>query len=666
MLAAVTKVRAPDSGLELDLWNRVFSRLEVSLLRLEELACFLFDRRLSNAELGEVPRVVARLAGSLVSHGFSSVADQTIQIGELLVEPDAGPANAVLLATKIERARVRLAERAEWVHVSSKSGDSVSMDGQSGAPFDEVAWALAEQGMKLAEGTSSASASVVVAGELAGEDVRRLCEVALQTNPMRPLVVVVDGDRPAQRIAALATATTILNYEPGSGSDVLIEVQRCLQLRSVAPIVSVYGDGAGWLSAQLQDRGVASSQSETLTQLLQTTRLSAAEGGLEQGQQTTVPDHTIVLTPLPAEARWQGSHHERFSILRIIRTDPALRHAKVVVIDERADQARRREAFRKGADCYFGTDVDIDELAIRIKADATRQRQGHGLRPAPDCSLYPWSDAAQLVDVYRDQAVRKGSPLGVAVLHTASPRSRTPIFDGQVAQEFRTGTVVSRHNESALVIAVPGLGRKGLVDRVRLLLENLDMSDEGLSAVCFQLPPDATDLEDVLSKATSYRSPTEPLNRQPLNKQPSDSQAVSSVVAFAHVGGLPQRDDVLVVDQEVAVASVLVSALERRGLQVARHDDGLRALAYLHKLGPTSLPRVLLVDLNLRDIQGLQFLRLLSESGLLQHMQVIVLAANHDEALLRKAFALGADDFVPKPLSAPLLVRRVQNALGTS
>ena len=81
--------------------------------------------------------------------------------------------------------------------------------------------------------------------------------------------------------------------------------------------------------------------------------------------------------------------------------------------------------------------------------------------------------------------------------------------------------------------------------------------------------------------------------------------------------------------------------------------------------GRGRLPRVVILELDQRGVDGLQLLRQLRESGLMGRVKVIVLSGRSQESDLKRAFELGADDFVTKPFSAPLLLHRVQKAVGS-
>ena len=87
-------------------------------------------------------------------------------------------------------------------------------------------------------------------------------------------------------------------------------------------------------------------------------------------------------------------------------------------------------------------------------------------------------------------------------------------------------------------------------------------------------------------------------------------------------------------------------------LHVAR--DGVEGLAFLRREGrhagaPT--PDVILMDLNMPRLSGLELLDILKEDPQLQHIPVIVLTTSDARADQERAHTLGARAFVTKPLN---------------
>lgn len=113
--------------------------------------------------------------------------------------------------------------------------------------------------------------------------------------------------------------------------------------------------------------------------------------------------------------------------------------------------------------------------------------------------------------------------------------------------------------------------------------------------------------------------------------------------------------DILIVEDEPDIASLIAQALQREGLaarQASNLAEARRALA-------DRLPAVLLVDLGLADGSGLQLVREMAGRGPF----MMVVSGQGDEVDRVLALELGADDFVAKPFSARELVARVRALL---
>ena len=113
---------------------------------------------------------------------------------------------------------------------------------------------------------------------------------------------------------------------------------------------------------------------------------------------------------------------------------------------------------------------------------------------------------------------------------------------------------------------------------------------------------------------------------------------------------------ILVIEDEPAIRSVLRVLLEAEGYRFIEADTAMRAEieARSHK------PDLLLVDLGLPDGDGLKVIRKVRAWS---PVPVIVLSARTMEEQKIAALDAGADDYVTKPFSAPELLARVRAAL---
>jgi DNA-binding response OmpR family regulator len=114
---------------------------------------------------------------------------------------------------------------------------------------------------------------------------------------------------------------------------------------------------------------------------------------------------------------------------------------------------------------------------------------------------------------------------------------------------------------------------------------------------------------------------------------------------------------VLIVDDDPTVAEVVVSYLDRAGMEVASAADGLAAVTTAIAWDPD----LVVLDLMLPGIDGLEVCRRLRAHR--ADLPVIMLTARGSEEDRVLGLEVGADDYVTKPFSPRELVLRVQSVL---
>ncbi|MDH6143765.1 DNA-binding response OmpR family regulator [Kitasatospora sp. GP30] len=127
----------------------------------------------------------------------------------------------------------------------------------------------------------------------------------------------------------------------------------------------------------------------------------------------------------------------------------------------------------------------------------------------------------------------------------------------------------------------------------------------------------------------------------------------------ATAGAPPRPGRILVIDDDPTVAEVVAGYLTRAGHQVDLAADGTQGLA----LARAHRPSLVVLDLMLPGIDGLEVLRRLRAAEDGADLPVVLLTAKGDEADRILGLELGADDYVTKPFSPRELVLRVQSVL---
>ena len=117
---------------------------------------------------------------------------------------------------------------------------------------------------------------------------------------------------------------------------------------------------------------------------------------------------------------------------------------------------------------------------------------------------------------------------------------------------------------------------------------------------------------------------------------------------------------VLIVEDEKDLARSLQYNLEKEGYQIRSAYDGKSALEQA-RMSP--LPDLVLLDLMLPDITGMDVCRELKSDSRTKHIPVIMVTAKGNEIDRVVGFELGADDYVVKPFSVRELLLRIKAVL---
>ena len=120
-----------------------------------------------------------------------------------------------------------------------------------------------------------------------------------------------------------------------------------------------------------------------------------------------------------------------------------------------------------------------------------------------------------------------------------------------------------------------------------------------------------------------------------------------------------QAKKLLLIDDEPAVQTLVRLVLEGEGWQVLVARDGLQGLA----LARERQPDVILLDVALPDMSGLEVCRQLKADPSTSAIPVAMLTAMAQEADRRSAMALGADDYITKPWRPAALTTKVTSLL---
>ena len=119
---------------------------------------------------------------------------------------------------------------------------------------------------------------------------------------------------------------------------------------------------------------------------------------------------------------------------------------------------------------------------------------------------------------------------------------------------------------------------------------------------------------------------------------------------------------ILVVEDNEDCRELLVFQLRRVGYNAIEADTGAKGL----EKAVSELPDLIIMDLGLPVIDGIEATRRLKEEPKTRHIPIIVHTAWQEEDRKKKALEAGADQILTKPVSPRLLQETVQVFLGNN
>ncbi len=152
------------------------------------------------------------------------------------------------------------------------------------------------------------------------------------------------------------------------------------------------------------------------------------------------------------------------------------------------------------------------------------------------------------------------------------------------------------------------------------------------------------------------------------NNDNSSNQLESAEALFKSLGDIEysitlgdeiKESDILIVDDNVTNCEVLQRRLSMQGLSCRTAYDGNTAIAEVFK----KTPDLILLDVILPDINGLELLKTFRKEHSSESLPVIMVSAFNDVDSISKCIQLGAQDYLPKPINGTILLAKVVAAL---
>ena len=120
-----------------------------------------------------------------------------------------------------------------------------------------------------------------------------------------------------------------------------------------------------------------------------------------------------------------------------------------------------------------------------------------------------------------------------------------------------------------------------------------------------------------------------------------------------------KKTKIVVVEDEADILEVIDYNLSKEGFGVNSSMDGIEGLALIQK----ELPDVVLLDLMLPSMDGIEICRTLKTDSKTRSISIIMVTAKGEESDIVLGLGIGADDYVLKPFRPRELIARVKSVL---
>ena len=144
-----------------------------------------------------------------------------------------------------------------------------------------------------------------------------------------------------------------------------------------------------------------------------------------------------------------------------------------------------------------------------------------------------------------------------------------------------------------------------------------------------------------------------------LTKERMTSPDVVELDQFREFKNKADPKTLLVIEDDETMRSAMKRIFEADGFSVRLASDGTELSVILEEITPD----LILMDIGLPWINGFELAQLMKEHKEIKKIPLVFVSGQATEADLKKAFAIGADDFIKKPFDIDKLRKTVQTLL---
>ena len=363
-------------------------------------------------------------------------------------------------------------------------------------------------------------------------------------------------------------------------------------------------------------------------------------------------------------------------LCRVIRNDRRWSEMPVIFLSGHTDQVSVQRIFSAGADDYVGKPFVPAELMMRIESRLTGVKARKApVETDPLTGLATPLKASELIDRFLRLARRKSDAYSIAVLQIDGFASLSQNFGRALGESvlrgigallpksFRAEDVPGWWGGPDFVIGMYGSPKDAAAIKLAQICAKVGeltfIADDGrrvhiaCSGGVAQYQTDGDTLAALREEAIKAME----------RARETGARTPVGIAGVKPTGPLTRRVDVVIVDGDAALVSLLQHAMETRSMRVATYPDGETAAAALTGASPEVQASVILLGVDIPALNGLDVLRRLKASEITSRSNVVMLTSRTGERDVLTALELGALDHIAKPFSVPVLMHKVRTVL---
>jgi diguanylate cyclase (GGDEF)-like protein len=368
-------------------------------------------------------------------------------------------------------------------------------------------------------------------------------------------------------------------------------------------------------------------------------------------------------------------------LCRAMRNDRRWNQLPVVFLTGHTDPDSVRRLFAAGADDYVGKPFVPAELVMRIESRLTGVKARRApVDTDPVTGLATAGRTTEVIERFLRLARRKSDPYSVAVLEVDDFSTLVETYGRPVGDRIlRTiGELLPKSFRGEDVVGWWGWWG-GAEFMIGMYGSSKEPSAIKLTQICTKIgeqnfPGEEGQSVKVLCSAGVAQYQVDGDDVDTLRAAGLEALRLVRETGLARVGisgvkvtgPLTRRVDVAIVESDAALVSLLQHAMESRNMRVATFADGETAAHALTGDIPEVRASIILLDVDLPSLNGLDVLRRLKAVEITRVSSVIMLTARTGERDVLTALELGAIDHIAKPFSVPVLMHKVRTVLKQS